>query len=139
MICAIRIRGMVGVNRDVEETLFRLRLRKKYACVVLPNPTKEQLGMVASSRNFIAYGEIDKQTFVKLLVARGKSTEKSKKFDPEKAAEKLIEGKTYEELSIKPFFSMHPPRKGIQSKIHYPKGVLGNHGNKINELLERML
>ena len=54
---------------------------------------------------------------------------------------KLIDsrGKKNTKGKLKPFFRLHPPRKGIKSKKHYPKGVLGNHGKKINELLERML
>ncbi|GAH47831.1 unnamed protein product, partial [marine sediment metagenome] len=38
------IRGQVGINQDVKETLYRMRLRKKYSCIVI-NPTKEQAGM----------------------------------------------------------------------------------------------
>ena len=39
------------------------------------------------------------------------------------------------------FFRLHPPRKGIDSKKGFGvgKGVLGNHGDKINELIGRML
>ena len=44
-----------------------------------------------------------------------------------------------DELSIKPFFRLHPPRGGIKSKVHFPKGVLGNNKEKINELIMRML
>lgn len=117
MICIIRIRGKVGVDRDVEETMFRLRLRKKYSCVVIEKPSKEQIGMIKKIENFVAYGEIDESTYKLLIEKRGKKVN----------------------ANMKPFFSLHPPRKGINSKIHYPKGVLGNHKNKINELLERML
>ena len=47
----------------------------------------------------------------------------------------------YEEVNVKPFFRLHPPRKGIESKKHFGvgKGVLGNHKDKINKLIERML
>jgi len=45
MICIIRIRGEVNMDGDVKETLHRLRLRKKYSCVVI-NPNKEQEGMI---------------------------------------------------------------------------------------------
>ena len=49
MICVIRISGQVGLRKDVVETLSRLRLRRKYSCVVL-NPTAEQLGMIKKIR-----------------------------------------------------------------------------------------
>jgi len=115
MICIIRITGQVGLNEDIKETLHRLRIRRKYACVVLEKPTKEQLGMIKKVQDFVAYGEINKETFKNLVNARGKKG--------------------------KAFFRLHPPRKGIDSKKHFgvQKGVLGNNKEKINELIERML
>ncbi len=113
MICVIRIRGQVGLNRDVVETLDRLRLRRKYVCIVLEKPTKEQLGMIKKVRNFIAFGEINDDTYKKLKEKRGKKG--------------------------KEFFRLHPPRGGIKSKLHFPRGVLGDHGEKINDLVRRML
>ena len=141
MICIIRIRGEVGVNRDVEETLNRLRLRKKYSCVVIPSRGKEHLGMIKKVKDFVAYGEIGSEMLEKLVEKRGKALDSSKKLDPKKAAKGIEEGKKYSELNMKPFFRLHPPRKGIESKKHFGvgKGVLGNHKERINELLERML
>jgi len=115
MIVVIRIRGQVGLNHNVVNTLDRLRLRKKYTCVVLEKPSKEQLGMIEKVKNFVAFGELDDATYKKLVEARA--------------------GK------IKNFFRLHPPRKGIDSKKHFgvAKGVLGNNGKDINKLVERML
>jgi len=117
MICIIRIHGAVGLKQDVINTLDRLRLRRKYSCIVI-KPNKEQLGMIKKLRDFVAFGEIDEKTYKKLKKKRGI---------------KNLEGK------LKPFFRLHPPRGGIKSKIHYPKGVLGDHKKDINKLLERML
>lgn len=116
-ICIIRIRGQVGLNKEMKETLHRLRLRRKYACVVI-EPTKEQLGMLKKIKHFVAYGEINEETYKKLKEKRGIKDAKG---------------------NLKPFFRLHPPRKGIKTKLHFPKGVLGNHKEKINELVERML
>ena len=138
MIAVIRIHGMVKIRKKAEETLRRLRLRRKYSCVVL-NPTKEQLGMIKKSRNFVAYGEINKKTFEKLIDSRVQLINKSKKIDGKKIIEDLEKGKKYEELNLKPFFRLHPPRKGINSKLHFPKGVLGDNKEKINDLIEGML
>ena len=115
MIAIIRIKGLVGLDRDIVETFNRLRLRKKYSCVVIKEPTKEQLGMIKKLRNFAAYGEINEKTYKKLVEKRG--------------------GK------IKDFFRLHPPRKGIDSKKHFgvKKGVLGDNKEKINDLIGRML
>jgi len=117
MICVIRIHGDVGLNQDVVETFKRLRLRRKYSCVII-KPTKENMGMVKKLRNFVAYGELDEGTYKELVKERGKKDKEGK---------------------LKPFFRLHPPRKGINSKLHYPKGVLGDHDKKINELVRRML
>ncbi len=120
MIATIRIHGMVGLNRDIVETLYRLRLRRKYACIVLEKPTKEQLGMIKKVRDFVAFGKIDEETYKQLKEKRG---------------QKDGEG------NLKPFFRLHPPRKGIDSKKHFgvKKGVLGDNKEKINDLIKRML
>jgi len=116
-ICLIRIKGKIGIEHGVKETLDRLRLRRKYSCVVI-EPTKDQKGMIKKVSNFIAYGEITDENYEELKKKRGK---------------KDAEGK------LKPFFRLHPPRKGINSKLHFPAGVLGNNKEKINDLLARML
>ncbi len=138
MICIIRIHGRVGLNKDVEETLKRLRLRKKYHCVVL-NPTKENLGMIKKTRNQIAFGEINKETFEKLIEKRGEAIDKSKKINAKEIISELEKGKKYTDLNLKPYFRLHPPRKGINSKVHFPRGVLGDNKEKINDLILRML
>jgi large subunit ribosomal protein L30 len=138
MICAIRITGRVNVSRKTEETLGRLRLKRKFSCIVI-NPTKEQAGMINKMKNFIAFGEISKSTFEKLIEKRGQVIDKKKKIDAKKVADEIEKGKKYLDLNLKPFFRLHPPRGGIKSKVQFPKGVLGNHKEKINELVERML
>ena len=138
MICIIRIRGETKIDGDVKETFDRLRLRKKYSCIVI-NPNKEQIGMIRKLEDFTAFGEIKKDVFEKLIDARGQRINKSKKVDSKKAIEELEKGKRYEDLNLKPFFRLHPPRGGIKSKVHFPKGVLGNNGEKINGLVLRML
>jgi len=131
MIAIVRIVGKVGTEKDVEETLSRLRLRKKYTCVVI-SETKEKLGMVNKLEHFVAYGKIDDKFFKKIIDKRGKKIDKTKKIEEVKELK-------FEKANLKPFFRLHPPRGGINTKMHFPKGVLGNHKDKINELIERML
>ena len=64
-IALIRIKGRVGLNKDINETLDRLRLRRKYTCVVL-NGSKEEIGMIEKLRDFIAYGEIKDEVYKEL-------------------------------------------------------------------------
>ena len=109
----IRITGEIGLRKDVVETLNRLKLRKKYSCVVFEDPAKEQLGMINKVRDFVAFGDIDEKTYKKLQEKR--------------------------KTKIKNFFRLHPPRGGIKTKLHFPRGVLGNHREEINKLIGRML
>jgi large subunit ribosomal protein L30 len=115
MIAVIRIKGQIGIRKDIKETLERMLLKRKYSCKVFENPTKIELGMIGKVKDFVAFGEINKETFEKLIKARGKKENK--------------------------FFRLHPPRGGIDSKKHFgvKKGVLGNNQEKINDLIERML
>ncbi len=138
MIVIIRIKGQTGLRKVTNETLDRLRIKKKYACVVVQE-TKENLGMINKLTSFIAYGRINEDDLTKLIEKRGIQLDKSKKIDARKVAEEIIKGKKPADLNLKSFFRLHPPRKGIKSKLHYPRGVLGNHGDKINLLLKRML
>lgn len=140
MLAIIRISGIPEMPEKAGITLDRLRLRKKYACVLL-HETPENMGMVNAVDNFVAYGKIDKETLSELIAKRGKAIG-GKKVDSVKTAGELLESKTgkkLEEFGLKPFFSLHPPRGGIDSKTRYPKGVLGNHGHDINKLIRRML
>ena len=95
--------------------------------------------MIKKLRSFVAFGEINDETLGELIEKRGKLIDKTKKTDLKKIAGELKKGKKYEELNLKPFFRLHPPRGGIKSKVHFPKGVLGNNKEKINKLVERML
>ncbi|MBU2504153.1 MAG: 50S ribosomal protein L30, partial [Nanoarchaeota archaeon] len=120
----------------------RLGLMRKYSCIVLsPADATKKAGMIKKVLNFIAFGELGKKDLEELIEKRGQPIDKSKKVDVKKAAEEIEKGKKYDELNLKPFFRLHPPRKGIDSKFHFGKGkgVLGNNKDKINELLRRML
>jgi large subunit ribosomal protein L30 len=117
MIAIVRIKGQVKIRTDAAETLNRLGLKKKYSCVILDKPKEVELGMIEKVRNFVAFGEINNETYKRLVEARGK----------------FSKSKTY--------FRLHPPRKGIESKKPFGvgKGVLGNNKEKINDLILRML
>lgn len=115
MIAIIRITGRVGIREEIAETLNRLKLRKKYSCIVLTKPTESQLGMIKKVKDFVAYGEINEETYKSLVEKR--------------------------KQKIENFFRLHPPRGGIESKKHFGvgKGILGNNKDKINDLIKRML
>ncbi len=117
MIAILRISGQIGLKKDQAENLSRMKLRKKYTLRVFENPTEVDMGMIKAARNFVAYGEITKETYEKIIEARGK---------------KDVNGE------LRKDFHMHPARGGIKTKFHYPQGVLGEN-KKMDELLRRML
>ena len=130
---------MVNMSEKAEQALFRLRLRRKYSAVLM-RPTKINLKILNNIRNFVAYGDINKETLTELIKRRAQPIDKTKKVDAEKIVLEL-EKKELQSLGLKPFFRLHPPRKGIDSKKHFGvnKGVLGDNKEKINDLVRRML
>jgi len=138
LLAVVRISGMVKVKGDIVTTLDKMRLRRKYACVLVDGSRKDLKGMLDKVKFYVAYGSIDKETLIKLVEARGVGVDGGK-IDAEKVTSDLMKGKKLGDLGLKGFFRLHPPRGGIKSKLQYPKGVLGNNGLKINELIGRML
>jgi large subunit ribosomal protein L30 len=135
-LIVIRISGDVKIREEFRETLRRLGLKKKYSATVLENPTAIELGMIKHVENFIAFGEISDEMKKKLIAARGK------KFSSEQVQASSAKNVERKKRKYKnEVFRLHPPRKGIDSKLHFgiKKGVLGNHGKEIDKLVERML
>ncbi len=139
MILVIRISGDVGKDENLLETLYRMRLRRKYSAVLLkPSPQNQKL--LKKVRNFVAFGDIDSQTLKMLVENRARPLEKGKKVDVEKIVSG-VETKSLSQLGIKPYFRLHPPRGGVDTKLHFGvrKGVLGDNKSEINKLVRKML
>jgi large subunit ribosomal protein L30 len=124
-IAIIRIRGSIRVKKEINDTLNMLRLYRRNYCVVLSG-TPSILGMLKKIKDYIAWGEINDKT-LKLL--KEKRLEKTKN----------KEGKVVE----KKFFRLHPPRRGFErkgTKVSFEVGgALGYRGDKINDLIKRMI
>jgi len=122
-IAVIRVRGLVRVNQDIEDTMQMLRLYRKNYCTLVD---KKNAGMITKVKDFVTYGEIDKETEDILIKRRGEKT-------------KDKEGKEV----LKKYFRLNPPRKGFGRKgikVSFSKsGALGYRGQKINDLIKRML
>jgi len=128
------------MTEKMQETLYRIKLRRKYAAVLL-QPTTNNIGLLKRIRNHVAYGNINRETLIELIKKRAQPKDKSKKINQEKVLEQLEKG-NLGSLDIKPFFRLHPPRGGIDAKNHFntsKKAVLGDNKEKINELVRRML
>ncbi len=124
-IAVIRIRGSIRVKKAVNDTLNMLKLYKRNYCVVLAE-TPSILGMLQKVKDYITWGEINDET-LKLL--KEKRLEKTKD----------KQGKVVE----KTFFRLSPPRKGFErkgTKVAFKVGgALGKRGDKINDLIKRMI
>lgn len=147
MIAVIRIRGRVGVRKEIEDTLKMLRLHRKHHCVLLKMNNSVK-GMLQKVKDYITWGEISEEMLKKLVEKRGRKVGDKRlvKEDVEKVLQELAKSeeqpaKVLIKLGLKPVFRLTPPSKGFKKSIkqHYPKGELGYRGSAINELLERMI
>ena len=150
---AIRVRGTVNIKPDIKKTLQLLRLNKVNHCVLLEeNPVIK--GMLQVVKDYITWGEIDKEVLTKLIHARGKlkgdvdltddHVKSATSFaNIEKLSKAIFENKfRYKEVvGVKPVFRLNPPKKGYEGikRSFVKKGSLGYRGNNINPLLERMI
>ncbi|RLG14054.1 MAG: 50S ribosomal protein L30 [Candidatus Nanohalarchaeota archaeon] len=120
MYCVIRIRGTIGVDFKIKYTLGNLRLNKPNHCIIVPE-NEYFLGMLKKAKDFIAYGTIDEEF--------AKQIDKKRKCETPDKTIKL--------------YRLCPPRKGFERggiRLGFnQKGALGNRGEKIKELVEKML
>lgn len=153
LLAVIRIRGTVGVRKDIKDTLYMLRLRRKHTCVLVNN-SPSYLGQLQKVKDYVTWGEINEETLLKLLLKRGRLigdhplTENYVKeklgITLRKFVKEILSGKRKltDLPDIKPFFRLSPPSKGFKGKIKKPYkagGELGYRGEKINELIQRMI
>ncbi len=167
-LAVIRIRGIPDTPPDVDRTLYLLRLRRRFTCVII-DARPAYLGMLRVVQNWVTWGEIDADTLAELLRRRGRLVgdkpltedylrklgwdsfeefalafirgEVEKLWCPEDKPLPKKDGNVLCIPKLKPFFRLHPPRGGFKSvKKHYSVGGdLGYRGIAINELLMRML
>jgi len=151
--CVIRVRGQPDVNYNIEYTMGLLGLNKVNNCAVIPeNPSTK--GMLQVVKDYCTWGEIDEATLAKLIRERGKVVgdapiddaylkENSEFATVEDFAKAIIENnyKMRDVMGVKPIFRLHPPIKGYEgNKRSYKNGgALGYRGEKINDLVNRMI
>jgi large subunit ribosomal protein L30 len=153
---AIRVRGAPEMKRSIEDTLKMLRMHKLHHGVLLWGDQSYR-GMLQKCKDYIAYGEIDEKTLVRLLRVRGRiegnkplTDEHIKNLTPYKSIKEfskaLLSGQikyhSKDIKKIKPVFRLHPPIKGHRGSIkkHYAEGgTLGYVESYINELIHKMI
>lgn len=150
LYAAIRIRSLIDRNPEVRKTVDLLRLRRVNSCSIFP-AEKSFEGMLKLASQVLTYGEIEKGVLIELLKKRGRtingkklSEEILKKFgfaDFSELADYIFETGKIPSF-MKPYFRLHPPRKGFKrstKKYWLNKGELGYRGRDINELILRMI
>ncbi|MBN2458026.1 uL30 family ribosomal protein [Candidatus Woesearchaeota archaeon] len=128
MVAIVLVRGLINIRHDIKKTIDSLSLRRNNVCVVRKE-TAELKGMLAKAKDYITWGDIDSETYKLLLEKKGKKSS---------SADDKANGK-----GVKQYFNMNPPRKGYGRKgiknSFNKGGALGYRGNKINDLIRRML
>jgi len=123
-LALVRVRGQVRMVWDIKDTLNNLGLYRPNYCVIVEK-TPVFLGMIKKVDRHITWGEASEETLNLLEKKREKT--KNKKG----------------EVVYKKFLRLNPPRKGYGrkgiKKSFQEKGALGYRGDKINELIKRML
>jgi len=152
-LAVVRIRGTVNVRRDVQHTLKLLRLNKVNHATLIPS-TPQYLGMLQKAKDCITWGEVSKETILKLLKKRGmvvggkKLTDEYVKQKGFKSLDEVAEKIYSLELNlkdldgVKPVFRLRPPSGGFKKTLKRgfsEGGELGYRGEEINRLIEKMI
>ena len=115
-LAVIRVRGLPGLPNEYKDTLQMLHLHKRNFCSVFDS-RPEIVGMLKKVKDIVTWGEIDEET-LKLL-------------------------KEKREVEGKKFYRLNPPIKGFGRKgikVSFKNsGALGYRGDKINDLIKRMV
>ncbi|MEK6886552.1 MAG: uL30 family ribosomal protein [Nanoarchaeota archaeon] len=113
-IAVILVRGLIGANKHIKDTLKMLNIYRRNVCAIL-DANKNMLGMVNKVRNYATFGEVSEETIKLLKQKKGESK----------------------------YYNLNSPRKGYGRKgVKYDfinGGALGYRGEKINDLIKRML
>ncbi len=127
------------MKREVDDTLNMLRLYRNNYCVVL-EPKKEILGMLKLCKDFITWGEIDKEVYDEIVKKRGELY--NGRMSDSKGMIKYNKSVKIGDKDYKPFFRLNPPLKGFGRKglkaTFKQKGALGYRGEAIKDLVLRM-
>lgn len=152
-LAVVRVRGTININTDIKDALRMLHLTRANHCTIIPED-KQWRGTLLKVKDYVTWGPVDEKTLLEMLQKRGRI-----------AGGKPLTGaylaentgyKTLEDLAaalagakadlrhlkgVKPLFRLAPPRQGYEKVTHDYKtgGTLGDRGEKINELIRRML
>jgi len=152
-LAIVRVRGSIGAREDVCETLRMLGLTRVNHCVVIDDDPAHK-GMLQKAKDMITWGEVRREVLEALLRKRGRLRSDARLSDEYvklntqfssigefAAAVYKGEAKLSMLPGFKKVFRLHPPSKGYEATKRPFKnmGSLGYRGEKINELILRMI
>lgn len=151
----VRARSDRKVERKIKETMHFLNLTRVNHAVIIPE--REQFaGMLQKAKDYVTWGEVDAAMVATMLRERGRLIGDHPVTDAAVAAETDFadidafaaaiaagDATPKDMPSLKRVFRLHPPRGakgwGGLKRSFVTGGALGNRGEKIGELVERML
>jgi len=152
-IVAVRIRGTISARKEARDTLELLHLNRNHRAVLIDS-RPSFVGMLKTVQGYVSWGEASMEVVNKLISQRGRLLGNKK---PTAEYLQEIGYKTIEDLAkavfdcrveywrlpnIQPAFKLPPPTKGFRGNIkkaYRAGGELGYQGEKINELVKRMV
>ncbi|AHC50982.1 50S ribosomal protein L30 [Sulfolobus acidocaldarius SUSAZ] len=153
LIGVIRIRGWAATPWYIQDTLSMLRLKNAFNAMIYPKDSSIQ-GMLNLVSSYVTWGELNDEG-LRLLVSKLEIS-KGKKVNEEYVKDKLnVDFQSFVESikdgklrlnKLNETFSLpirlHPPKGGFKGKVSRPfraGGEFGYRGDKINELIRRMV
>ena len=152
-LAVVRVRGSVGARGEVLATLHALGLTRVNHCVLIDEAPSYR-GMLERAKDMVTWGEIACDTIEALLRKRGRleggkrlTDEYVKANTPFPSIREFARAVDGGEVALealpglKKVFRLRPPRKGYRATKRPFKdyGDLGYRGERINELLGRMV
>ena len=152
-LAVVRVRGISDIFGRISETMSLLHLGRNCHATLIDNRPSYQ-GMLQKAQNYLTWGEVSKETLIRLLRRRGEIigggvlTEQYLKEVGYSSFEKLADAllasrlKMKELKGVRPIFRLPPPSRGYKGTLKRSfseGGNTGYRGEKINELINRMV
>ena len=153
MYAVIRVRGQPDVNVNIRRTMELMNLTRVNHCVIVPENDVTK-GMLQKAKDYITWGEINEAVLTDMIRIRGRLTgddvitdeylKNNTEFGTIADMAKALIGSDYKMKDVegaKAVFRLHPPAKGYEGikRSYRNGGALGYRGEKINDLIARML
>ncbi len=151
-LAVIRLRSVIKARQQVKDTFEMLGLTRVNHCVIVDS-NDSNLGMIKKVKDYVTWGEVKPEVLESLLKKRGRLLGDKRVTDEalmsksnfqtvaELAAAVESGSAELSDVGVKKVFRFHPPRGGYRSTKRPVKdmGDLGYRGDKINELIIRMI